>query len=294
MVREMKDPVRSIYIDNRMSLYEGYVPDGWSAKTFGPVNEKSALDEMLVDLVMTWRTIGYTASMPAVMIKGIQSSTLAYASRTTPASGIVDFGEKILAKVSRKVPELVDDRRLRHDLMAELATTADDFCNTRAAGKPKMPIEPIWANFLSQDAFLMALWSSQRVAFVAFYNAYEAFLVDCLKLATGEQQLRASDKTAFNQALRTALPKDISIPCWMHREVNIARLVRHALSHAGGRETDELTKLKPKHGVKVLEGVLQIFPDDNHNMLRRLRQSVEALVAVVLTDPNFTAPLSKE
>ena len=61
--------VRKIFIDDRMESYEGYVPDEWSAKTFGPVKHGSALDNHLFDLVMTWRTTAYTASMPATAIK---------------------------------------------------------------------------------------------------------------------------------------------------------------------------------------------------------------------------------
>jgi hypothetical protein len=62
-------------------------------------------------------------------------------------------------------------------------------------------------------------------------------------------------------------------------------LVRQALSHDASRETADLKKQKP--GIKLLDGVLQIVPDDNHNLLRRLRNGVEALVAVAAADPKF-------
>jgi hypothetical protein len=71
----------------------------------------------------------------------------------------------------------------------------------------------------------------------------------------------------------------------MHHEINICKLVRNALSHADGSETADLKK--QKHGVVVLKGKLQIVPDDNHKLLRRLRAGVEALVAVAATDPKF-------
>src|SRR5262249_32508361 len=148
----------------------------------------------------------------------------------------------------------------------------------RSAVTPEMPIEPIWAHFLEQDAFAMSVWSSQWVSYVAFYNAYEAFIVDCLKVGTGLSSLRSTDKKAFNEALRTGLGRDISGPCWSHHEINIARLVRHALSHNGGRETDDLKK--QKHGVKLISDALQIVPEDNHRMLRRLRKAVEEVIAV--------------
>lgn len=280
----MADPVRNIYIDNRMGQYEGYIPDDWAPKAFGPVQPGSALDNLLVDLLLGWRTTAYTASMPAIAIKVAQSTTLGYARYVSPDSMIVAHSEAIVAKVSRKVPELVDDRRLREALLKELVTVADELRAAHSGATPEMPIEPIWADFLEQDGFAMSVWSSQRVSYVAFYNAYEAFLVDCAKLALGVAQLRVTDKK-FREALRSGFGKDISSPCWSHHKINNARLVRHALSHADGRETADLKK--QRHGLKVLEGKLQIVPHDNHNLLRRLRGGVEAIIAAVAADPRF-------
>jgi hypothetical protein len=42
--------------------------------------------------------------------------------------------------------------------------------------------------------------------------------------------------------------------------------------------------------VKVLNGKLQIVPHDNHNLLRRMRAFVEALVDTVAADPRFARP----
>jgi hypothetical protein len=283
----MSDPVRNIYIDKRIGLYEGYVPDDWAPKAFGPVKPGSALDQLLVDLLLAWRTTAYTASMPATAIKVVQASTLGYAKFVSPDSSIIAFADAILAKVSRKVPELVDDRGLRARLVSEIATVADEFRAQRAAVTPEMPIEPIWHDFLKQDAFALSVWSSQRVSYVAFYNAYEAFLVDCAKRILGINRLRATDK-AFLDALRTAFGNDLSGPCWTHHEIHIGREVRHSLSHAGGRETEKLKK--QKHGIVLMEGVLQIVPDDNHKLLRRLRAGIDALVAAAAVNPKFLAP----
>src|SRR4051794_6207153 len=120
----MADPVRHIHIDNRMGHYEGYIPDDWAPKALGPVKPGSALDNLLVDLLLGWRTTAYTASMPATTIKIAQSSTLGYAKYVSPDGMIVAYSEAIVAKVSRKIPELVDDRRLREAMLRELMTVA--------------------------------------------------------------------------------------------------------------------------------------------------------------------------
>ena len=283
----MSDDVRHFEIDDRLQAYEGYIPDGWMKETFGAVLPDSVLGGMTWDLMMSWRTTAYTASMPGVFAKAIQHSTLGYGEAIASEADVLTLAESVLKRVSRKVPELVEDSGLRARLMAEMVKTADEVRVAAAAAKPHLfPAETVWRDFLKQHVFQMSVWSSQRVAYVAFYNAYEAFLVDCLRVAAGLDQLRASDKSTFNPLLRTALGDDISLPCWSHHEINNARLVRHALSHAGGRETADLKK--QKHGVRLVGGALQIFPEDNKKMLDRLRKAVEVLAAAAAGRPEFT------
>jgi len=258
--------------------------DEWTGQVYDASKGTAALYQMVVDLVLAWRTTAYTAMMPATSIKAMQAATLGYAKYVTPDGSVISYSEAVLAKVSRKVPELVENRNLRANLMSELVTVADEFRTARAAVTPEMPIEPLWQEFLEQDAFRLSVWASQRVAYVAFYNAYEAFLVDCAKRALAVRSLRATSDE-FKEALRTGFAKDISAPCWTHHEINNARLVRHALSHAGGRETSDLKK--QKHSIRLLGGVLQIVPDDNHKMLKRLRAGVDVVVTVAVADPKF-------
>ncbi len=234
-----------------------------------------------------WRTTSYTAAMPAVSVQTARATLLGYANHTTPDSSIVAFGDNIVAKVSRTVPELVENRDLRERLTAQLVIEADNFRNTRDAVELDMPIEPMWSQMLKEPAFQMSVWSSQRMSYVAFYNAYEAFLVNCAKHILGVTKLRATDKE-FKDALRTGLGKDVFQPCWAHAELNNSRLVRHALSHADGRETDDLKK--QRHGIMLIEGVLQILPEDNHKMLARLRSGVDALVTLAAAHPKFATP----
>ena len=156
--------------------------------------------------------------------------------------------------------------------------------------KSEFPVEPIWAEFMTDTAFRLSLWSSQQIAFVAFYNAYEAFLVDCLKVATGLTSLRTKME-AFRKGLRNAFQDDIADPCWFHSEINIARLIRHALSHNGARQTEDLKK--QQHDIRLIGENLQIVPEDNHRMLRRLRKAVDKVIAVARDDPKFMVLAAK-
>ena len=109
-------------------------------------------------------------------------------------------------------------------------------------------------------------------------------------VATGLTSLR-TQMDEFRKGLGTAFREDIADPCWFHSEINVARLMRHALSHNGGRQTEDLKKLK--HGIKLIGEDLQIVPENNHRMLRRLRKAVEKVIEVTRDDPKFMAPAAK-
>ena len=286
----MAEPDRCIYTESDIKAYEGYMPDDWGEKTIGPMPEGTVLERLLLDLALSWRSVTYTAQMPAASIRAMHAAAVGRSKFVSQDSSIVAYSDGIICKLSQRVPELVEYSGLRARLVAELATIAAEFRDRAAAVKNDYPIEPIWAEFMTDPCFRINLWASQRVAYVAFYNAYEAFLVDCVKCATGASSMR-TQADDFKKGLRTGFAKDIAHSCWFHAEINVARLVRHALSHNGGRQTDDLKK--QRHGIRLIDEELQITPEDNQRMLRRLRRAVEEVIAVTKDDARFLAAAAR-
>jgi len=284
----MDEPDRHIRTDPDIASYAGYLPDDWVREKIEPIAVGTVLERLLLDLAMGWRCASYTAQMPATSIRAMHAAALGRSKFVSPDSSIVAFSQQIIAKLAGRVPELFENSKLRARCVAELVTISAEFRDRAEAVKNEITIEPVWTEFMNDVAFRISLWASQRVAFLAFYNAYEAFIVDCLKIGTETSKLQSIDKAPFYAALRNGLTKDISTPCWFHSEINIARLVRHALSHNGGRET---AKLKEQHHqIEVIDGELQIVPGDIHRMMRRLRMGVEEVIIVTRSDPKFMAP----
>jgi hypothetical protein len=209
----MAEPDRTIHTDPDMQAYQGYMPGDWGEKTIGPIAEGTVLERLLLDLAMSWRSTSYTAQMPVTTIGAMHAAAVGRGSFVSPDSSVVTYSERIIGRLAQRVPVIIENGRLHALLVAELATIASEFRDQAETIKRDYPIEPLWGLFLSETPFRMSLWASQRVAYVAFYNAYEAFLVDVLKVATGLAQLRSTDKKAFNEALRTGFRKDISGPC---------------------------------------------------------------------------------
>ena len=282
-----KQPVSKILTEPDIKAYQDYLPDDWGERTVGKLPEGSVLERLVLDLGLSWRSASYTAQMPATSIKAMHAAALGRGKFVSPDSSIVSYSDKILSMLSQQVPDLVENRALRARIQSALVEVATQFRDQAAAVVDDFPIEPIWADFMNDWSFRLSLWSSQRIAFVAFYNAYEAFLVDCLKVGKGVSRLRTTEKPAFMDALRTALEMDIEGPCWSHHEINISRLVRHALSHNGGRVTEDLSK--HRHGIELVDDMLQIMPKDIHRMICRLLVAVDKIIHATKNTEKFMA-----
>lgn len=165
---------------------------------------------------------------------------------------------------------------------------SSDIRDARASVKPDVPIEPIWRSLIELQPFQMNVWSSQRVSYATFFNAYETFIVRTAKVAWGKEvkKFRTTSKE-FKQALRGSFANDLFANCWDATDLKRVRFVRHALTHTGGRETDDLKELG--HNIKLIDGVLQIMPDDNRALIKLLQDSVECLVDEASKLPQFAS-----
>lgn len=79
----------------------------------------------------------------------------------------------------------------------------------------------------------------------------------------------------------------IAIGSRRFRRFAIARLARHALSHAGGRVTDELHKYRPHHGFDIEGGELQVKATDTRQIFDQLKHRAFALVEAAISLPKL-------
>lgn len=83
------------------------------------------------------------------------------------------------------------------------------------------------------------------------------------------------------------LRDDLLKRCWLDGPVAIARRTRHALSHAGGRETEELKNYRPEHRFEILGGELQVKASDTRQLFDQLKGRVYALAEKAVTMRSF-------
>lgn len=276
--------IERIYVDIRKEMYEPLVPADWARKTLDTAKQYPNLDPIILGLVTNWRPITFTAAMPAAIVDMVTAFADSFSNTTVSESSITQFGQNAIAALTRAVPELVHDEGLRNKLRLKLMEIS--FAIHAVENTPvKYDPDWLWKQFMTVPQFQMMLWSSQRVAFTGFFNAYEATLVRLLKFAAGLDSLRVTQKREFNKTLRDTFGDDGRDKLWTNEKLNVARLVRHSLAHAAGHITTDLQD--KNHGIDVIDGKLQIAAPDNHKLVALLQECVDYLIEKSIELPAF-------
>jgi hypothetical protein len=113
-----------------------------------------------------------------------------------------------------------------------------------------------------------------RQTYLAIFSAYEDYIISLLKLASGDPNIRITDRD-INKKFRGTFG-DLVESVWLDSRIQKAQLMRHALMHAGGRVTKKLECQEIP--VEVHEGYLHIFPEHNQALYDLLKVPALAIL----------------
>jgi hypothetical protein len=102
------------------------------------------------------------------------------------------------------------------------------------------------------------------------------FLIRNYKLVSGNPDYRKPfDDKKFREDFSKLYDDSLFEQCWADSAVEIARLVRHALAHNGGRLTNHLRG--KKHGLTLIGEDIQILPHDTRALFDLLKTRATSL-----------------
>ncbi len=271
------DLVHQIRIDNRLDSYQTFFDHDWSRK-IGTLVGGTKLEEPVFALCMNWKSAANTHALPWLMIESLRGLWTGFMSGHEP------FALKTIKALSQRLPSEMADS-LSNMNRKKLAKVVRDIgiqvCEATETSKEEFDPQTIWREFLRPDIqeFQLCIWGSQRICYGAIFHAYENFVRQCVGVTKDEPDYRAY----FNQ-----LVKDVESTfglqaaefCLTEQNIKIARQVRNALAHNGGRITDEIES-RP-HDLAVEDGVIQIMAPDTKNLFDLLKTRALSLTEAAL------------
>jgi hypothetical protein len=167
------------------------------------------------------------------------------------------------AKIRRmaKTELLANIQRLREQVKQKVRDSA-----------PPFDRQKLWEAYLSVGEIPWALWASQRLAYGSLYYGYENFLQRAIELGKGDDEYRAYNPAELKRDFTALFGAAMATECLDDPDIEIARRVRNALTHDGGRESVKLHALH--HGIRISDGQLHIFPEDVQKLFGLLKERV--------------------
>jgi len=277
-----REPAKQIVFDPRIESYQSFFDHAW-AKTLSGLADGSKLDGLVVSLLANWKSAANTHTMPWLMIASLKGF----------AGGVlrsqVSASETAVAHLVRQVPEMMRDsltHTKRRKLAMVMAAIGGRMKTRRECYDAELDMQSLFDEFLhctGKKELELSLWGSQRMVYGAIYHVYENFVSHCVGLARNEPNYRAPNGKSLFAAAKSLFGDSIATYCLNDRAIINARLVRNALAHHGGKETPEL-KDAP-HGITVVDGEIQVMPNDNRSLFDALKGRVVKLVDAALTLP---------
>lgn len=276
--------IRNIHIDTRYESYKDFFSDDWGHRIDAIVRDASKLRLFALDLLADWRGAAYAVSFPTVMVEHFRSFAEGYVNESSPSTGILRFSEVVLTKLSRELPDLSAHPQLKRDLHKRIVCLSAEILDAHSQVKLEFPSEQIWEQYLGDHVYQITIWSLLRICYVAVYNAYDNFIHRCTSTAHTSEDVRTSNND-FKRKLCDAFGPAVTQQCWTNAAIRRARRTRHALAHAGGRETDDLRR--ESHNFAVHDGVIHIMPEDIKELYSTLKDAVLVLAETAKGKPAF-------
>lgn len=265
---------RNVHIDTRFDSYRNFFSDDWGSRLATIACTSAKLFPLIFDLMMEWRGAAYTASLPVSILEHVRSFHDGFVNTGEINTTLLRLAQMIPAELARDLPDMTTDPSLVRRLQERIVDIGARLEDARGSAQITFPMEETWQSYLGEHAYQLSLWGSQRICYVSIYNSYENFLVQCVKIAGSLDDCRTTDK-AFKKRLADLFGPQLKEKCWTNNELNIVRLVRHALTHAGDRVTKQLAK--QNHGFVVLGDRIQVTPDKTKGLFSLLKDAVSAL-----------------
>jgi hypothetical protein len=279
------DILTKVSIETGYDAYTSLWDSEYTKQLFEVAGDSAILRQLVLDLSMTWKAANYTHAAPPLLIQGIH-----------------DFYKNLmnvddLECVTVKAFNIVVSEMQAHLSLAHLRNLRMRVERGASAAKRQaikqlndLSMCKAWPKYLAGDPFRLMIWGTQRLAYVAVWDGYEAFVKALIKTI---EPKASRDRELFKKVFVDKFKHELFQDCWSTEDspegkghpVNVGRVVRNTLCHAGGRVGKFFSDLpeEQRKNIDVVEGKIQIWPTNTRTLYNALKDRVLALAKEAAT-----------
>ena len=282
----LDDFVRQVWVTTSIEPYREVITRGWCEQLSSLTQKRNFIDEIAFDLILDWRAAELTAKMPVSMLDSIRAYHNAFVKNGSVTTSLIRLSELVPQALAKNLPPVLLNRTDSRELQKALVRIGKKVGRDRKNVDVELSLEDMWQQHLKSPGFQMSLWGSQRVSYVATYNAYDNFVYRMVTAALPHEQCRTIEKR-FPLQFEKAFGSELCDSCWRSEQVHIARLVRNSLSHSGGLVSGKLAE--KDHGFETRQNRIHVVPEKLKELFLLLESAVYAIAEKAVTLPQFTS-----
>jgi hypothetical protein len=286
-----KDIIDTPLIDPNLDSYKQFFDHKWAEHMFKAV-ETSPLNDAVCALLVAWRSASGSHMLPWLMAESLRrfaegegNGSLRYRANYSGAiiKGIVN---KLESRMHHSLK--LDQRRALKRVVTKIEEEAHDAFKT-AQANVTFPLAGYWDFLVRTSEFQFSILGTQRINYGSLFFAYEDFLANVIRT---KEPRYSSKKDQIKEAFARHFRNPLRDYCWTEAEVDVAKLVRHALAHNGGRFGADLEKYKARFvdatGATnpklqddlfiLVDGKIQITPGNTRHLFGVLKERVTKIV----------------
>jgi hypothetical protein len=273
------EPSKQLFVDQSLDSYNSFFDHDW-AKAFMKEAENWAVEDLALNLGASWKGAANAARLPWLVVETLTAFADGLLNDNQPSAA------RILDACATRLGQMVQpplSAGQRQSLDQAILFINGEILEAKRLNPIRYDRQAGWREMLAHPEFLMAVWSSQRIALADVFFAYEDFVLSCFRRVTNQPRYRIG--RAFLVDLSKAYGPQLANDAWDNHGVKVAKLVRHAIAHNGGKETPDLAELR--HRIRVIDGGLQVTPADTRAVFDDLKtRAMEILCETAARLPN--------
>jgi hypothetical protein len=277
--------IHPIFVDDRLESYQTFFDHTW-ATTIDSLAAGTKLELPIFNLCVSWKAAANTCVLPWLMCNSVSGFSTGFAMGREP------FAVQVIAACAKRLPDEMPNlsNMRRKELCAAVKKIGTELMDglSQQAQEFTVSANQMWTVFLNGQAaheFRLSIWGSQRISYGAIFHAYENLIREAVGLALGMPHYKARKISTLLKDCASSFGQPIADVCLADPDVKAARLVRNALAHNGGKETNELHGVP--HGIRIENGELQIMAPDTRRLFNSLKVRVSELVDKATTLSNM-------
>jgi hypothetical protein len=237
-------------IEETRSEYADMISPDWCKDFAAALKNSPEIKDAGNDLMVQWRAATRVGDFPAVMMSMFSAFASSSLRTQPPATMLPMLAEAWGAAFRSHAPSLVKGTLFNTVMRATKESVRNKVEVVTRKGLAAVSTDAIWAAYVAEPAFRFRVWSTMQVCAVAVYNAYDGFLFRC----TDGEEGRIGDR------VKRRYGAELYQELFQLRDIQIARVLRHSISHNRGRMTEELENLRP--GMSSHDGLISVYPRD--------------------------------